>query len=264
MALTYYGNSHAIIDSPGNYTVDLDRTQPNTNHAALLVMPGTHNVTILLRSRLVSSGGAATLSCGIEANGCNSLTIIGQGGSVDGFRHGVRVENCSGLRIADLNVLSALFRGIKASGAGVAIERCRVGFVGGSTFDGPAARIMGIEAQGSNLRILRNTVGDVVAVGNEEAVPISIPDCTGDGRVAFNETRFAAIRDKQYAIWIGGPAENTAIVDVLYNIVENAKHGAMFSTPAAGILDHNTFRNCTVAHNAPQDDVLLGVCNSVL
>lgn len=256
MSIAWVGTTHAVIDAPGDYVIDRDRTQTTLGDSAIIVLPNTPYVTIRLRSRLVNAGGSASTNCGIQATNCDAMTIIGEGGSIYGFGYGIRTEDCDGLVIKDVSVLSALAVGIKASGSGLNIDRNAVGQVAGTTI-AAAFRTFGISARGADIKLLRNSVGDVVATGDEEAVLLSIDDCSANGLIAYNIAKFDQVRNKQFGIWVGQPA----YVDVLYNYIRNAKTGLALSD-GDGYHDHNSFRGCTLA--IEPNVVLAGPNNSIV
>lgn len=256
----YLGTSQAIISAPGDYTIDRDITQWDPSQPAVIVTPGTHFVTIRLRSRIEGAGGPGSINAGIHAQNSAALTIIGDGGYIDGFAYGIRCDgDCHRARIEHVVVRQAWFRGIYGYGDRVHIEANTVTSIGGATWT-PNAYCMGIEWQGmaadsfGRMTILNNTVRDVSAPGLGEAVGISLSDkAKGSvvrGNLIWNVTKPA----KGFAIWVGGDSD----VTLTGNSASTWPWFAAFGTPSTGRVAKDNWRGDMTA------DVLVPVGSTVV
>lgn len=245
MGITYYSGERAVIDSPGDYTITQDLTQPDWNESCIWVVPGTHFVTIRLRSRLEGTGGPGSINAGIQANGCAALTILNDGGSMRGFAYGVNLWDCYLARIERLFVRDAFFRGIKVEGNDSYVADCDIRCVKGATWT-PNAYCFGIEVQGigggneGRHKVLRNSVFDVAGVGTGESVGISVSDKGLNSTVFGNVIKNPALIAKSYGLWVGGVSD----VSATHNLFDSWNVAAEFSEPPTGFTDDNAFRNC--------------------
>jgi hypothetical protein len=259
MALTYIGTSRAVIDSPGDYTIDRDLTQPSPTDAAIYVNPGVHYVTIRLRSRITGTGGSASTNCGVEANNSAMVNIIGDGGNISGFCYGGRLLNCYLARVRGVFVRNAWFRGIRVDGDDATVEGCDVRDVTGALWT-PNAYCMGIEVQGldplgnGRPKVLRNSVCNVAGMGSGESVGISISDKGKGGVVKDNTIANPSLLSGSFGLWVGGNSD----VAVAHNIIDTWGYGVTFSSPPTGRVDENFFRNCATNILDSSGDVEIG------
>jgi hypothetical protein len=238
------GGAVLTIDKPGNYSVDTDLVQANPKEHAVVIAPGTHNVTIFLRARIIGSGGPFSTNAGIFANGCADLKIFGQGGSIQGFSRNIWLEQCDGTRIDGVNMPNSWFRGIYHLGGSPVFCDNDVRNVGGAKWT-PDAFCMGIETAGldptkpGSPRLLRNSVQEVYGVGSGETVGIAISDNSLDGIVDGNVVSNSILRPKSFGVWVGGESR----VTVVHNHFEGFDRGITFSSPPTGFVDENSFFN---------------------
>ncbi len=165
------------ITAPGYYAVTADYTATSATDNAVEVLPGVHNVIILLYGRLISPlFSTAQQNAGINFNGSNSCQVIGMGGHIRGFGYGLRAENCDDLGVSQIYVKDALMRGIRISGDDAYVKDCRVSDVHGSTFS-PNQYCFGIEVDGARPTIAGNSVrefwGPARARGSASRLPIT-------------------------------------------------------------------------------------------
>ena len=254
MALTYIGSSRAVIDAPGDYTIDRDLTSTDPNLACVYINPGVHYVTLRLRSRLVGAYGPYGNNTGIYASGSAAVTLIGDGGSIRGFTYGVRFENTYLARIERLFVQDAHFRGIKLSGDDCVISNCDIREIHGAMFT-PSAYCMGIEVSGmspfSKPKVLRNFVQNVygsASGGNTgEGVGISISDkgrgAVVSGNVIQNDVLLGLplAHGACMGIWVGGDSD----VLVSGNTIKTFDHGLLASSPTTVSNGQNLYVDCT-------------------
>lgn len=245
MSITYVGSSHAIIDAPGDYTIDRDLTQTDPNASCLTINPGVHFVNIRLRSRLVYAGPTNGLGAGIGFNGNAAVTIMGDGGSINGFPYGINCPNSNLLKIKDVPILAALFQGIYTAGPDTIIQGNDVRNIGGSTAYSPS-RNFGIQCTGPRAKILRNYVENVTA--SEEAVGISVTDQGTDTLVCYNIVKCASAAPPlpsglpgSYGFWIGGASK----VSFEHNLAAGWSLGVAASSPPTGDYGGNRFTGCT-------------------
>lgn len=245
MALTYIGTSQAVIDSPGDYVIDRDLTQPNPNQDCVIINPGVHYVTLHLRSRLVGAGGSASTNAGIKTNGSAACTILNEGGSIRGFGYGVQMSDSYLARIIGVFVQDAWFRGIKLSGDAAYIADCDIRNITGATWT-PNAYCFGIEVSGMSTngspKVLRNLVENVLGMGESgESVGISFSDNGLGGLVVGNIIKNPTLRPRSWGVWVGGQSDVTAS----HNLIDTWENGAGFSSPTDGFIDENAIVNCT-------------------
>jgi hypothetical protein len=256
--LTYNGTSQAVIDSPGDYTIDRDLTQTNPAQSCIIINPGVHYVTIRLRSRVTGSGNPGSTNYGISANGSAMVSVLGDGGSIRGFGYGVRMDGCFKPTVQNLSVVDALFRGICITGDDVYVEGCRVQNVKGATWT-PNAYCMGIEVSGMSAqgmpKIIRNTVHNIQGSGSGESVGISITDNGTDGVIHGNVVKNPAMLDKSWGLWIGGDSA----VTTAGNLIDTYYFGVGSSSPTRGFLDENAIINCHTLLMTGQNVVIGGM-----
>lgn len=263
MGLTYYGTSKAVIDSPGDYTIDRDITCTSPNDAAVIINAGVHYVTLHLRSRLVAGFSSSGISRGIEANGSAQVCLLGEGGSISGFRWGVRLSGCYLARVRGLFLPSSLFCGIEINGDACCVEDNDIREVYGSTF-AANERCRGIGVYGSAPKVQRNLVTNVRATGLEESLGISIDDLAQNGMVIGNVIKNDVLVSKgqgrkSYGIWVGGSSN----VVVAHNTIDTWEAGLTFSSPPTGFIDENAYRNCVVnVQDGGDGDVIRGDDNA--
>lgn len=242
--ITYNGTSQAVIDAPGDYTLDRDLTQPDPAQSCVVILPGVHYVTLRLRSRLVGAGGPASVNAGIDAAHSAAVTILGDGGSIRGFAWGVRLADCYLARVSGLFVQDALFRGIVIEGDDAMVSGCDIRAITGAQWT-PDAYCMGIEVSGMSAngrpRILRNHVSNIMGMGAGESVGISITDKGVGAVVAQNVVVNTAWQAKSFGLWVGGESD----VTVAGNVFDNWRYGMVFSSPPVGWVDENAYRRCT-------------------
>lgn len=246
------------ITAPGIYNITSDMTQTNPNDSAIVLSPGVHNVTILLYSRLVGAGGSGSFNAGIVFDGCAAVSVIGMGGSVRGFQYGVRAAGTNFARVRGLFVQDAWFRGIRIDGENTSIEDCDVRNVTGSTAY-PDAYCMGIEVQGltrpdSNISVIRNSVRNVMGMGQGESVGISLSGKGHGALIKDNAVINEAVRDGSFGYWIGGDSDPAFV----HNHAEGFGYGVCFSSPPTGFIDENSYRNCTVNIQDSGNDIVRG------
>lgn len=247
MGLTYYGTSRAVIDSPGDYTIDRDITQPSMVDSAIHVVPGVPYVTIRLRSRIVGAYGPSSRSIGIEADGSVVVNVIGDGGCISGFAWGVQLSNAYRASVRRLAVRECYFRGVVVEGDEAAVEDCDVAHIMGALWT-PNAYCMGIEVRGQsttgNLKVLRNSVFSVAGTGSGptagESVGISVSDNGLNSVVQGNSVKNPVRLAKSFGLWVGGASD----VTFTHNLFDGWSHGAAFSSPPVGWGDDNAYRNC--------------------
>lgn len=246
------------ISAPGVYSITSDMTQTNPNDDAIRVLPGVNYVTILLYARLVGGGGPASLNAGVSFDGCAAVSVIGMGGSIRGFQYGVRAANTNLAKVRDVFVQDAYFRGVRIDGEGTVIEGCDIRNITGCTAY-PDAYCMGIEAQGittadSQISLLRNTVRNVRGMGDGESVGISL---SGKGRGALikdNAVLNQELYPGSFGFWIGGDSDPAFV----HNHADRFGYGVCFSSPPTGMVDENSFRNCTLNIQDSGGDIIVG------
>lgn len=255
MGITYVGSSHAVIDAPGDYTIDRDMTQTDPAASCLTINPGVHFVNIRLRSRLVYAGPPSGLGAGIGFNGNAAVTIMGDGGSINGFPYGINAPSSNLLKIKDVPILSALFQGIYMIGPDCIIQGCDIRNVTGSTAYSPS-RNFGIQVSGPRPKLFRNYVENVIA--SEEAVGISITDQGVDGIICQNIVKCSVTPPPlpsglpaSYGYWIGGASK----VSFEQNMAIGWAVGVAASSPPTVDYGGNRFVGCTLdsEYNNPAD-----------
>lgn len=248
MGITYIGAgtaaARAVIDAPGIYSIDADMTCNLASGAAITVNPGVPYVTIKLRSRIVGAGGSGTLAAGILALDCPQFTVLGEGGTIEGFYFGIRASGLKSV-IKDASILSGWFHGIDIDGDDGIVRGCDIRNIGGTT-SAPAARCFGVQASGARPKLLGNYIEKVVGVA-EEAVGLSITDRGVGGLVSGNTVKNAVLapplpngNSAGYGLWVGGASDVVAV----HNTFEAWGVGIAYSSPPAGKVDFNSFRNC--------------------
>ena len=246
------------ISAPGIYHVTTDMTQTNPADDAIKVLPGVNYVTILLYSRLVGAGGAGSVNAGINFDGCAAVSIIGMGGSIRGFQYGVRAAGTNFARVRNLLVQDAWFRGIRIDGENTVIENNDVRNITGTTAFADAY-CMGIEAQGyamanSSISVLRNTVRNVQGMGDGESVGIALSGKGLRSLIQGNAVLNPELLDGSFGFWIGGESDPS----VVHNHADTFGRGICFSSPPTGVVDENSFRNCTINVLDSGGDVIRG------
>jgi hypothetical protein len=249
MGIQYLGSGaavRAVIDSPGVYTIDGDMTSNYQSTAAIYVQPGTPYVTIKLRSRIVGAAGSGGLSAGIQADGCPQFSLIGEGGSIEGFYFGVRASGIKAT-VKDIAILSGWFRGITIDGDDGIVRGCDVRNITGTT-SAPTARTCGIEISGARPKLLGNYVENIVGV-YEEAIGLSVTDRGIGGMVFDNIAKNPNLapslpngNSAGYGLWVGGASD----VASTHNHFERWGVGIAYSSPPAGMVNFNSFRDCPV------------------
>lgn len=262
MSITYLAG-RAVIDAPGDYTIDRDLTLSDPNAACVLINAGVHYVTIRLRSRLVYGGPSSGLSRGIECNGSAAVNIIGDGGSISGFYFGIRMSSCYLAKIRDVAIINGLFRGITVDGDEGMVRGCDVRNIAGTTY-APTARTCGIEISGARPKLLGNYVENVVGM-SEEAIGLSVTDRGIDGIVAFNVMKCAQAAAPlangdpgSYGLWVGGESK---VSDDL-NLIEGWAVGAAFSSPTSGDIGGNRYTGCLQDRIISSPNVILSVTDA--
>lgn len=246
MGITYVGTSHAIIDAPGDYTIENDMTQTDPNQPCIYINPGVNFVIIRLRSRLVGAGGTASQARGIQGLNSAAITVIGDGGSISGFYYGIDLQTCYLSKVKDVAILDALFRGIHIEGDDAIVEGCDVRNIGGTTL-APTALTCAIEVFGARPKVMFNYIENVVGTLNE-ALGISITDKGIGGVVSFNGIRNPVLapilangNSPSYGVWVGGASD----VEATHNLIDGWGTGIAYSSPPSGMIDFNAFKNCT-------------------
>jgi len=242
------------ISSPGLYYQDTDITQSNPNDDGILIT--SNYVTLINRARIVGAGGVNSNNAGIRVTNGAAVTILNHGGSVRGFTYGLSAYNAYLLRVQDLFVQDALFRGIKVEGDDAYVAGCDIREVHGAMFT-PFAYCMGIEMSGmtsggGKSKVLRNSVQNVhgtTSGGNTgESVGISITDlnvgAVVQGNLIQNDFKpgLAFAHGASIGVWIGG----ASAVVVADNIIRTWDNGIVSSSPTSDGHGQNLFADCTV------------------
>ena len=246
------------ITAPGVYEIRADMTQVNPNDPAIFIAPGVHYVTLLTYSRLVCSAGPGALNAAIAFDGNAAVSIINMGGSIRGFQYGVRGENANLTKVRGVVVQDAYFRGIRIDGEGTLIEGCDIQNITGCTAH-PNAYCMGIEAQGvltadSRISILRNTVRNVKGMGTGESVGIALSDKGQSALIKDNAVINPLMLSGSFGYWVGGDSDPSFV----HNHADTFGHGVCFSSPPTGLVDENSFRNCTNNITDSGGDIIRG------
>jgi hypothetical protein len=262
MGIIYNGTSQAIIDAPGDYTIDRDLTQPNPEADCIIINPGVHYVTLRLRSRIVGAGGSGSVNSGIRATGSAAVTVLNDGGSIRGFAYGLRFFDTFIPRVDGLFVQDAWFRGMKIEGDDALIKECDVRNVGGAIWT-PNAYCMGIEVSGMSAagkpKVFGNFVQKVHGVGSGESVGISISDkalgAIVSGNIVKNDTKPGAPfgAGASIGVWCGGQSD----VTLSHNTLDVWDYGIAFSSTPTGRVGKCFFGDCTVTVHDSGGDVLV-------
>lgn len=244
MGITYQGYWRAVIDSPGVYWIDRDITVIHENAAGIYINPGVHYVTIHLQSRIINGTGRTdSLNCGIAANASAAVNIIGQGGSVRGFRWGARLSSCYLARVKGLVIQDGLFCGVEINGDDAVVEDCDIREIHGSTF-AAHERCRGVSIYGARPTVRNNVIRNVMASNIEESLGVSIDDLGVGGLVSGN----AILQDqmvvrgdrKSFGVWVGG---NSRVV-CTHNTLGRWQVGIAYSSPPSGLVDSNSYDEC--------------------
>lgn len=246
MGITYTGYWGAVIDSPGVYWIDRDITVVHENVSGIYVNPGVHYVTIHLQSRIINATGSRSINRGIEFNSSSAVNVIGQGGSIRGFRWAVRMSNCYRPRVKGIVVNDGLFCGVEINGSDATVEDCDIREIHGTTFYSHE-RCRGISIYGARPTVRNNVIRNIRATGIEESLGVSIDDLGVNGAVIGNTmiqdelisvgTDASGIARKSFGVWIGGSSS----VVCAHNTLRKWEVGIAYSSPPSGLVDSNTY-----------------------
>jgi hypothetical protein len=263
MALISHGSSHYDIDSGGDYTIINDKTLQVAGRAAIAVIGNGHqHITIRLRARLVNSFGSGVVATGIEIYNATFVEIIGEGGALEGFQTGIRLEGCDQVTVRDLDIRNTLSQATRIDATNVQIINNRITTVGGTMLY-PEPYNYGIRARGSNIEINHNHVrGVFTTTPAGEAVGISIDDCLGYAKVLYNNIEFGTQDIRDRGIWIGANSTNEADAIIAFNHITKAYHGIQCSSQVRGRIDTNVLYQSTVPLPSVSN-VVIGPYNTV-
>lgn len=225
------------IDAPGCYRLgrDISITSPNTPGIVI----SADNVTLLLGGHSIIGPGVGVGS-GIYAVKKAGITV--RGGSVRGFLFGVHLDAAPSARVELVDASGNTFRGIRALGPGVSVERNRVANIYGSMEPGyEDAHSFGIEVAGPNCQVRGNSVEDVYPIGPRgEGVGISVSEASAGCLVDDNVIRHNRLpsQGRTLSLWVGGEP----IKSVSRNLMVGAMYGP-FRFLALVNAEENTVRN---------------------